>query len=257
MALFPKEAENSSLFSDLSIKERDELLSLGRVCKLDKGQNIYIYGQEITDFYIICSGTVRLFREDSKGHEKTIDILTSGQTLCDREFFDGLKNHNANCQVVNDTIVMKFPIMWLRESAQKYNAFALNLLSFIAKIANRAEIDAEHQATMSSAQLVACFLKRICVLYNLNPSEFTLPYSKGLIASRLGMEIETFSRTLSLLKDKGVFVSGTIVKFKDLAAIEAYVCSNCSVAEDCATNKTLKQISDSKPSNSMKNNYKK
>lgn len=76
----------------------------------------------------------------------------------------------------------------------------------MAERAHIAEVEAEHQATMSAAQLVACFMQRLCVLYNFDPKGFDLPYSKTLIASRLGMELETFSRTLAKLKEHGIAV---------------------------------------------------
>ena len=94
---------------------------------------------------------------------------------------------------------------------------------------------------MSATQLVACFLQRLCVLYDFNPREFELPYSKTLIASRLGMELETFSRTLNKLKENGISVEGTRVMIHDLRRIEQFVCATCSVAEDCTTHKNMEK----------------
>jgi hypothetical protein len=104
-----------------------------------------------------------------------------------------------------------------------------------------AEVEAEHQATMSAAQLVACFLQRLCVLYSFTPSGFDLPYSKTLIASRLGMELETFSRTLNKLKEHGILVEGNHVKITDLAKIGEYVCGACSISGECTTHQAMEQ----------------
>ena len=104
-----------------------------------------------------------------------------------------------------------------------------------------AEVEAEHQATMSAAQLVACFLQRLCVLYDYDPKGFDLPYSKTLIASRLGMELETFSRTVAKLKDHGIAVKGTHVSITDLKRIEEYVCGFCSVSEDCTAHQAMEK----------------
>jgi CRP-like cAMP-binding protein len=94
---------------------------------------------------------------------------------------------------------------------------------------------------MSAAQLVACFMQRLCVLYDFNPESFDLPYSKTLIASRLGMELETFSRTLNKLKEHGISVNGNRVMITDLARISEYVCSFCSIADDCATHQAMEK----------------
>ena len=46
---------------------------------------------------------------------------------------------------------------------------------------------------------------------------FTLPFKKSLIASRLGMELETLSRALPKLKEHGITVKGSQVVFHDVA----------------------------------------
>jgi hypothetical protein len=96
-----------------------------------------------------------------------------------------------------------------------------------------AQIEAEHQSTMSATQIVACFLQRLCVLYELDPSGFELPYSKTLIASRLRMELATFSRTLKKLKEEGINVERTHVVFTDKQKTRRFVCDECSLSEDC------------------------
>lgn len=104
------------------------------------------------------------------------------------------------------------------------------------------------QATMSAAQLVACFIQRLCVLYDFDPKGFDLPYSKTLIASRLGMELETFSRTLAKLKVNGIMVEGNRVTIHDLERIGQYVCGFCSISGECATHEEMekKMCEDSK-----------
>ena len=101
-----------------------------------------------------------------KGHEKTIELLKAGQTFCENEIMDNCTRHRVNAVAVrDDTTVVEFPVAWLKETARRNGNFALNLLSIIAQQAHSAELEAEHQATMSAAQLVACFIQRLCVLY--------------------------------------------------------------------------------------------
>lgn len=206
-----------------------------------RGQMLFTHGDTVTHFYLVISGTMQLVRATPDGHEKTVALVKAGQTLCEDEIMDACHGHRTNGVAVEDTAVMEFPVTWLKESAKNYGAFALNLLSLISSRAHLMEVEAEHQATMSAAQLVACFLQRLCVLYNFNPSGFDLPYSKTLIASRLGMELETFSRTLNKLKEHGIRVDGNHVTFTDLERIEAYVCSACSISGECATHHAMEK----------------
>ncbi len=237
--LSPDILKTLPLFSGLTEQEKDILLKAGHIRHFMKGEHLFLHGDPIRYFYIICNGTVQLFRENPGGREKTTDVRIKGQTISKTEIFDAVRVHQVNAIAADDVVVMEFPMVWLKESAKKHSAFALNLLSAISRNAREAEIEAEHQATMSSAQLVACFIQRVCILHDFNPCGFELPYSKTLIASRLGMELETFSRTLSKLKEHGITVNGTHVAIHDLGGIDRYVCANCSVAEDCQTHQVI------------------
>jgi Ni,Fe-hydrogenase III large subunit len=55
------------------------------------------------------------------------------------------------------------------------------------------------------------------------------------------MELETFSRTLAKLRERGITVEGMRVTIHDLKCIEEYVCGVCSIAEDCSTHRSMKK----------------
>jgi CRP-like cAMP-binding protein len=227
------------LFAGLSEEEKDGLLKAGRVHSYQRRQTIFRQGDPLHNFYIVCNGTVQLFRTTPDGREITLEILTDGDMSCTREIFELSGKHMVNAAAVNDTTIMSFPKTWLLETAQKNSMFALNLLSTISNRTRMIEVDAEHQATMSAPQLVACFLLHQCARYDLNPRGFDLTLSKSLIASRLGMELETFSRTLPTLKKYGITVKGKHVILQDFPSIEENVCGHCSIRESCQARKTV------------------
>ncbi len=238
-AIFPDMVRNIPLLSGLTEQDKDALVNSGKIHHCPRGQMIFAHGDPVTHFYILIKGTIQLFRTNSEGSEKTIDVLKSGQTLCESEIMDSCRSHRVNALPVEDSVIMEFPVAWLKESARRYSALALNLLSLIAQQAHMAEVEAEQQASMSATQLVACFLQRLCILYDFDPKGFDLPYSKSLIASRLGMEVETFSRTLAKLKEQGITVQGTHVTIDDMGRIEEYVCDSCSISGECRTHQSL------------------
>ncbi|MBX7146075.1 MAG: Crp/Fnr family transcriptional regulator [Alphaproteobacteria bacterium] len=227
------------LFLGLTEFEKNELIQCAHIRQIARNEMLFTQGDPVSYFYFIINGTIQLFRTNIDGHEKTIAIIKSGQTMCEDEIMDSCQNHRVNAQVVEDSAIMEFPALWLKNTAKKHSTFALNLLSLIANHAHMAEVEAEHQATMSAAQLVACFMQRLCILYGFNPEGFDLPYSKTLIASRLGMELETFSRTLNKLKEHGISINGNRVTITDLKRIEKYVCNFCSISEECETHHSI------------------
>ena len=232
---------NLPLFSGLMPDERAALLRAGQARSFAAGEVLFHHGDPLSHFYVVVRGTLQLYRTTSDGRQKTLELLKAGQTLGETEIMDSCKTHRMSAAAVDQVEVIVFPAVWLKQAAQNHSTLALNLLSQIAGQMHDAAIEAEHQATMTAPQLVACFLQRLCVLHNFNPRDFTLPYSKSLIASRLGMEPETFSRTLAKLKEHGIEVAGNRVIIRNLTQIEHYVCAFCSVAGECATHQVMER----------------
>lgn len=227
------------LFSDLSREENDLVIQVSRLRNLGRGQFLFMHGDKVTHFYVICRGTIQLFRETPDGHEITNDILISGEPIGADEVVQARRAHQFNARAVDDAVLLEIPIGWMREHLGSFDKLAPKLLADISTRLHDAQIEAEHLSTMNAAQIVACYLQKLCVLYNFDPHGFELPYSKTLIASRLRMELETFSRTLQKLKDHGIVVSGTHVSFNSLHKLSHYACEHCSASADCPTHLRL------------------
>ncbi len=241
---FPDVIKNLQIFSGVSEKDRDMFLSKGVMVYCRRGDYLFHHGDQVKFFYIICSGLIQLFTETPDGKELTVDVVITGRTIARPEALNPFSlHHQLSAKSVGDSVVLKFPIEWLKEVAG-HPVFALNILSAISQYAHMVEIEREHKSTMTAAQQVGCFLQRLCVMHNLNPNGFELPYSKILIASRLGMEPETFSRALAKLKENGVEVRDNLVKFHDIDHMGEYVCGRCSISRDCPTHMVIAEQDD-------------
>lgn len=226
------------LFSGLDKQEKDALLKVAKIKHLSHGQSLFIQGDVMLFFHVVYRGTVQLFRETSDGHEITSDILISGDSLCPSEIADDEPVYHANARAVDDVVLLEMPICWIKRNL---SSLVLRLFSDVSHRLQEATLEVERQATMSATQLIVCFLYSICARYNFDPRGFELPYSKTLIASRLGMELETFSRSLHKLKEYGIVVQGTHVSFNDVLAVEDFVCDHCSISISCKQNNEIKQ----------------
>ena len=221
------------LFSGLNEQEMGALIQEGKIRVYPRGRRLFAYGDDILHFYIICDGEVQIFRETPDGHEVTTDILIGGDTIAEFEILQSHPVFAFNAVAVKDSVIMEFSARWLQETVKGHGILALNLLVMIARRANTSVIEAEHKSTMSAAQQVACFLERFCMQHQYDPRGFDLPYSKSLLASRLGMEAETFSRALAKIRKHGISVVGTRVSFEDVEKIGSFVCDNCSISDSC------------------------
>lgn len=227
------------LFSSLSKEESALLIGNSRIGQYKRGKFLFMHGDAITHFYVVCRGSVQLFRETPDGHEITSNILISGDSINADEIVSGQQNHMANARAVDDVSVLEIPIAWLRAHLKDFGNLSTHLLIELADRLRTVEMEAEHLTTMSAAQIVACYLQKLCVLYNFDPHGFELPYTKTLIASRLRIELETFSRTLQKLKDQGIIVTGSRVSFTNVRKAKNFSCGDCSIAEECPTHQIL------------------
>lgn len=227
------------IFAGIADTELARLLVGGVTRSIARGDVVFTHGEPLKRFYLILSGTIQLVRTTPNGNALTIAILNGGESLGDDEIMDACRSYRTTAKAVENTTILEFPVSWLKETAKLNTDFALNLLASLSNRVHLAEIEVEHQATMSAPQLVACFLQRICVIHDFDPKGFDLPYSKTLIASRLGMESETFSRTLSTLKVHGITVKGKHVAINDVSSIADYVCGYCSIAGECPTHQSI------------------
>lgn len=227
------------LFSDISKSEGDLLLRNSRMMVCKRGQFLFMHGDSITHFYVICRGAMQIFRETPGGHEVTNNILIAGDSVNADEVVSRQKLHQVNARAVEDCSLLEIPVPWMRQHLKDFDHMAEKLLASLSDRLNGAQLEAEHLTTMSASQMVACYLQKLCVLYNFDPHGFELPYTKTLIASRLRIEKETFSRTLQALREQGITVSGTHVSIQDMRKAKNIVCVECSVADECGTHRAL------------------
>lgn len=239
--LFPDVINNLNLFSGISHQEKLAFMREGRIRWCAKGQYLFRYGEPINHFYIVCSGLVQLLRQTPDGCLITTDFVIPGKTIGKNEIFHKFSNHRQLSAIATeDTIVVEFSAAWLKKIAAENSVIALNILSALSQYAYMVEVENEHKSTMTAAQQVACFLQRLCTMHDFDPQGFELPYSKTLIASRLGMEPETFSRALARLRGHGIEVKDMWVVFYDVEMMGNYVCNHCSIANECVSHNSLK-----------------
>lgn len=221
------------IFSDSNPEQFALIIRNSRIITCDNGKFLFRHGDRVTHFYVIFRGAMQLFRDTPLGYESTSNILTAGESINADELAACQTNHAINARAVTDCSLLEIPILWMRENFNILGNMASKLLTVLADRLDDAQVEMEHHATMSAAQILACYLQKLCVLYDYDPRGFVLPYTKQLIASRLRIERETLSRALPALKDYGITVTGSHVSFTDMHKTKNFVCEKCSVSKQC------------------------
>ena len=184
---------------------------------LDEGQWLFSQGDAARRFYLVREGQIRLFRSSPEGVEKVIEIVSAGQTFAEALMFLNAPRYPVCAAALETTELISidardFAAM-LRESVDTcfvvLGALSQRLRSLIGEIDN---------LTLHTAKSrVARYLLAHCPE---DQRAFALDVRKGVLASRLSVKPETFSRVFKQLTDADVIsVQGAHITILDRAAL--------------------------------------
>jgi CRP-like cAMP-binding protein len=205
------------LLSRLSDVELQRVSAHALRQSLEEGQWLFSQGDPAKRFYLVQSGQIRLFRLSPEGAEKVIEIVSPGQTFAEALMFLNAPRYPVCAAALGPAEVIAidardFAAM-LRESVDTcfvvLGALSQRLRGLIGEIDN---------LTLHTAKSrVARYLLAHC------PEDrraFELDVRKGVLASRLSVKPETFSRVVKQLTQDGVIeVHGAHITILDRDAL--------------------------------------
>lgn len=200
-----------------------------------KGDIIFLREDEIKHIYFVSSGLVKIYTETVGGEESVIDILSEGGMFGDSAIWEkGIIDCSA--VAIEDLTLVMLPINKVKELLDSSAEFSKNLLKILLTKQKRRDKELQHMSLQSTSQRIGCFLLGLCESSDLDKigGRVSLPYDKALIASRLGMKAETFSRSLKKLKEEvNLSVEGGIVHISSIDKLAKYCCNTCSDGFPC------------------------
>lgn len=227
--------ESVPFFSGFKKENIKHLLSKANCRSYSKNKMLLLHGETSRYLYVITEGWVKLSQETPEGKESIIGLYTRGDTFGRRACLSEGGRYPYNAQIVEDSIILEIPTSDIRYLLKNNNDLAFSMLSSMSKHIGRLELQLEHQRVMSAPERVGCFLIKLAMGQKGGKVTVYLPNNKTLLASSLGMQRETFSRTLSGLKKAGAHVKGSQVIVDDIEKLRNYACSSCSNAGACET----------------------
>ena len=209
------------LFRDLSDQTIDRVVNRARMAKYARGHLVFAQGDPANAFFIVLEGWVKLYRLTANGDEAVVTVVARGESFAEPVMFLG-----GRYPVYASAAT---PCRLLR---MEYDAFVSCLESerdvataMLASIAWRAAALTEQIGilkVLNAPRRVAEFLLSLCPLER-NDARIPLPYEKALIAARLGMTPESFSRALAALRKFGVKVARDVITIDDIGALRDYM----------------------------------
>lgn len=206
------------LLSGLATEQLERVARHASRAKLDEGQLLFSQGDAADRFYLVLKGQVRLFRLSPEGAEKVIEIVAPGQTFAEALMFMKTPRYPVCAASLCPTELIGIDARdfarMLHESVDTcfmlLAALSMRLRGLIGEIDNLTL----HTATSRVARYL---LLKLPIAHR----ALDLDVRKGVIASRLSVKPETFSRVVKNLSDQSVIeVHGSHVTILDQETLE-------------------------------------
>lgn len=224
---------NNSLFQNCGEESLTEIAQGSKIIEAGKGQLLFSNEDEAESYYIVINGWVKLYRETLDGAQAVVDILTTGHIFGETSIFqDDLYPYSA--ESTEPTKLISLSLKHLKQAIEQNPKIAMAMLSSMAMYRKQQDKELEHRTLQNAPQRIGCFLLRLADQTEPGPVTIYLPYDKTLVASRLGMQPETFSRALSKLKkETGLRVKGATIEVDNILSLSRYACAACSSEFPC------------------------
>jgi len=188
--------------------ESDEIARLARGSReitATRGDILFHKGDAPTGFYLIVYGQVKLAFTSPQGGEKVVDIVGQGQTFGEAVMFMD-KPFMVYAQALADSLLLHISKTAILDELDKDPKLGRKMIAGLSMRLHHLINDVESYSLHSGRQRIIGYLLREYPNGGERSITVTLPTNKGVIASRLNLTQEHFSRILHELSEKGLIV---------------------------------------------------
>jgi len=211
------------LFRELPPADLNSLSTATELLRPLKGEFLFHRGDAARGFYIVVHGQIKLAMPAQPEMEKVVDLLGPGKSFgAAIMFLEG--RYPVSAQAVADSSVLLIPSRALLPAIERTPLLARRMLAGLSMKLHGLIKDVEEYSVQSALERVLGFLGGLVMSAETSvpPIQIRLPASKRVIASRLNLTPETFSRLLHKLTEQGIIeVQGRVLIVRDPARLEA------------------------------------
>jgi CRP-like cAMP-binding protein len=215
---------NLPLFRELADEEIERVAAGTRELRVKRGDILFQKGDSSRGFHIVVYGQVKLMLITPQGDEKVIEIMGPGQSFGEAVMFMD-RPYPVTAAVLVDSMLLHVAKDVVFEEIDRDPVFARRMIAGLSRRLHHLIADVESYLMHSATQRVIGYLLRPDHEHEASAGQtlVTLPASKSVIASRLNITPEHFSRVLhDLTEARLIEVTGRSVNILDMKRLGSF-----------------------------------
>ena len=208
------------MFNELMPEELDRIAARTTELHVPRGEILFQRGDPCVGFHSVVYGQVKLAFSSSQGDEKVVEIIGPGYSFGEALMFMD-KPYVVFAQTLADSFLLHVSQAAMFEELERNPKFARKMLAGLSRRLHGLISDVEAYSLSSGTQRVIGYLLKSGSTED--GDRITLEVSKTVVASRLNLTPEHFSRILHDLSERQLIaVSGRTITILDIDKLRDY-----------------------------------
>jgi CRP-like cAMP-binding protein len=208
----------SHLFSRLTDLQMQRVYRHAKIVQLEDGQLLFAQGEAVRYFYLVLQGKIKLYRMSPDGQEKIIEIVPAGEVFAEALMFMDQPNYPVSSAALSATVVIGIDARDFKAMLWDSVDTCLLLLGDMSFRLRKLVHEIDTLTLHSGTCRVASYLLQHA------PDDqqcFDLDIAKSVIAARLSIKPETFSRIIKNLREQGIIsIEGNKITIHNRKALQ-------------------------------------
>lgn len=216
------ELHHTPLFDALDEQQLDSVIKSSRNISLAAKEILFEKGSAASHFYLLKSGQVKLFCLSADGDEKVIEIINPSQTFAEAIMFLPHQIYPVSAETLKNSELYSFDIKQFRGILEDSKETCFRLLATMGRRLHSKINDINNLTLHNATYRLVVYLLEQLPEGAMALSSIHLGATKTIIASRLSIQPETFSRILLRMSKQGLIeVQGNDITLLDVAGLHA------------------------------------
>ena len=207
------------LFRGLPEKQLKEIEQIAVDRHFNKGEVIFLEGDDGNGFFLIAEGLIKIFKVSSEGKEQILHILGPGEPFGEVPVFSG-QQFPASAETIIESHLLFFPRTAFVNLISANPSLAMNMLAVLSMRLRQFTVQVENLSLKEVSGRLAAYLVYLADEEG-KEDAVTLNISKGQLASLLGTIPETLSRVFIRMTELNLIeMDGRNIKLLDRSGLE-------------------------------------